>query len=74
MDKQPSITVSTTRKVNLGNYESQDVFICLVDVPVGASDEELASMMLTGERAVKAISARMASIVKDARQSAKGVA
>lgn len=74
MESTPRITVSTTRKINLGNYESQDVFVCLVDVPVDASEELIDSMLLTGEKAVKAISARLKGLVSEARISGKEVA
>ena len=70
MESTPRITVSTTRKINLGNYESQDVFVCLSGVPISASDDLIASMLLTGEKAVKAISARITSLVQDARKNA----
>lgn len=73
MESTPRITVSTTRKINLGNYESQDVFICLVDVPVDASEELIENMLITGEKAVKAISARLKGLVSEAR-SGKEVA
>ena len=68
MESTPRITVSTTRKINLGNYESQDVFVCLVDVPVDASEELIENMLLTGEKAVKAISARLKGLVSGARR------
>lgn len=73
MESTPRITVSTTRKINLGNYESQDVFVCLVDVPVDASEELIENMLITGEKAVKAISARLKGLVSEAR-SGKEVA
>lgn len=69
MESTPRITVSTTRKINLGNYESQDVFVCLMDVPVDASEELIENMLLTGEKAVKAISARLKGLVSEARIS-----
>jgi len=67
----PRITVSTTRKINLGDYESQDVFICLVDIPLEASEHLIDSMLLTGEKAIKAISSRLKCLVLDARESSR---
>ena len=41
------ICMSVSRKVNLGNYESGDVFLSLSDVPVGATQEQVEDALQT---------------------------
>lgn len=41
------IAVTGGQKVNLGNYESADLSICLSGVPVGASEELIDAMLDT---------------------------
>lgn len=45
-----TVAVSINRKINLGNYESVDVFFSLSGVPVGADDAELLAAMETAEQ------------------------
>ncbi len=42
------VSISLSRKVNLGNYESADAFISLSDVPVGVTEEEVEDALDTG--------------------------
>lgn len=43
------ISMSVSRKVNLGNYESGDVFLSLSDVPVGATQEQVEDALQTSK-------------------------
>lgn len=43
------VTLSLSRKVNLGNYESADVFMSLNNVSIGASEEEVEAALETGK-------------------------
>lgn len=43
------ISMSVSRKVNLGNYESGDVFLALSDVPVGATVEQVEEALQTSK-------------------------
>lgn len=43
------INMSVSRKVNLGNYESGDVFLSLSDVPVGATQAEVEEALQTSK-------------------------
>ncbi len=44
-----TVTLSLSRKVNLGNYESGDVFMSINSVPVGATPEEIEAALDTGK-------------------------
>jgi hypothetical protein len=43
------ISMSVSRKVNLGNYESGEVFLSLSDVPVGATQEQVEDALQTSK-------------------------
>jgi hypothetical protein len=43
------ISMSVSRKVNLGNYESGDVFLALSDVPVGATSQQVEDALQTSK-------------------------
>lgn len=43
------VSMSVSRKVNLGNYESGDVFLSLSDVPVGATEDDIDAALQTSK-------------------------
>ena len=45
------VTVTITRKINLGYYESTDLFFGVTNVPVDATNEEIEEALTTGDRA-----------------------
>lgn len=47
------VSVSATQKINLGNYESADVFFSLSNIPSGATEEQIEAALETGEMAFK---------------------
>lgn len=47
----PTLTVSLSRKVNVGNFESADVFISLSGIPFEASEETIGKMLKTSNLA-----------------------
>jgi len=49
MDNPIKICMSVSRKVNLGNYESGDVFLSLSDVPVGATQQQVEDALQTSK-------------------------
>ena len=65
-----TLSVSYTRKVNLGNYESADVFFAVSAIPVGASDEEIASALVTGELAYEQVKRAVAMRASEIRNAA----
>lgn len=46
-DREPTTTVSMSRKMNLGNYESADVFCSLNGVRAGMTAEQLKPLLDT---------------------------
>ena len=65
------IAVSIARKVNLGNYESVDLFMAVSGVEPGATDAEILEALATGDRAFQLLKANMHAKVQRVRQQAK---
>ena len=49
MTDEPTITVSMSRKLNLGNYESADVFVSISGIKAGATPEDIAPLLVSGK-------------------------
>ena len=43
------VSVSVSRKVNLGNYSSADIFLAVSNIEVGATEAEIQEAIDTGE-------------------------
>ena len=48
-DEGLRVSVSMSRKVNLGNYQSADVFVAVSNLEVGATPEQIAEALETGD-------------------------
>lgn len=49
MSEEPTITVSMSRKINLGNYESADVFVSISGIKAGMETAELEPLLVAGK-------------------------
>lgn len=48
-ETSPRVGVSVSRKVNLGNYQSADIFFSLTNIDVGATRQDIEAAMETAE-------------------------
>jgi hypothetical protein len=48
MTDEPTITVSMSRKVNLGNFESADCFVSIGGLKAGMTPEEIEPLLVVG--------------------------
>lgn len=69
-EREPTITVSMSRKINLGNYESADCFVSIAGVKAGMTAEELDPLLETGKVAWEKVRTRLAEQVRDMRRKA----
>lgn len=59
-DKLPTVTVSLSRRVNLGNYESADVFMSVNGVTMETTEEDINALLDgPGALAYKCVAARL---------------
>ena len=55
IDDPIKVSVSASQKVNLGNYESADVFFSLSNIPSGAAEEQIEAALETAELAFNSV-------------------
>lgn len=66
MDTQaPTVSISLSRKVNLGNYESADLFLCVSNVQEGTTTEDIRKLMDTGQLAYSVLREEMNAKIND---------
>lgn len=59
------VSVSIVRKINLGDYESADIFMAISNMEPGASDAEIEEALATGDQAIQILKKHIAAqIVK----------
>ncbi|MCR4339165.1 MAG: hypothetical protein NUW01_04665 [Gemmatimonadaceae bacterium] len=66
-----TLSISYTRKINLGNYESADVFFAVSGIPVGAGAEEIADALVTGALAYEQVKAAVAAKAQEIKAAAR---
>ena len=70
--QEPRISVSIGRKINLGNYESVDIFMACSGIESGATVEEIEELLVTGERAFKLLEGRLGVKIQELKAARKG--
>lgn len=70
-NSEPKITVSIDMKVNLGNYESASVGIILSQLPAGATEDEIDTLLDTGQLAYDRMRERLKDKVLETRTNAE---
>ncbi len=68
-EPQIMVTMSLSRKVNLGNYESGDVFLSLNAVPVGATVVEIEAALETSQIMFDTLRAEVNAKAEELRRS-----
>ncbi len=68
-EREPTISVSMSRKLNLGNYESADCFVSISGVRAGMTADDLSPLMATGKVAWEAVRAELLTGMKRVRDT-----
>ena len=68
------VSVSISRKINLGNYESADAFVSLSNIPVGATQEEIEEALATGRLVWDALKPELVAKARELREGGRGTA
>ena len=69
MADEPTVTVSMSRKINLGNYESADCFVSLSGVRAGMTPEEMEPLLETGKVAWSKVADALREQVRSVREA-----
>lgn len=67
-----SISISVTRKVNLGNYESADAFLSLSGIPVDATEADILDALNAADLAFEPIKAKAVEMANRLRTEGRG--
>ena len=65
--QEPRISVSIKRRINLGSYESVDIFMAVSGVEPGATTEEIEELMVTGNRAFEILTGHIGKKIQKIR-------
>lgn len=67
-ERPPTIAISMSRKINMGNYESAECFVSISGVTEDMTAEQLEPLMETGKVAWELVRARLTEQVRDMRK------
>ncbi len=65
--REPTITVSASMKVNLGNYESADAYVGISGLPASATEEQIEELLATGKVAWSMVTKHLQERVQEMR-------
>lgn len=68
---EPRISVSIKRKINLGSYESVDIFMAVSGVEPGATTEEIEELLVTGDKAFNLLKNRIKEKIQKIKAARK---
>lgn len=69
---KPRAAISVTRKVNLGNYESADVFMSISDITADTTEAEIEEVIETQSQAYEIIRRQVKAKAAELKEAAKG--
>lgn len=67
MNDEPTVAVSMSKKINMGNYESADCFVSVSGIRAGMTAEEIAPLLDTAKIAWDQVKAALAEQVGKTR-------
>ena len=70
--EEPTVSISIGRKINLGNYESVDIFFSLNGLPVDTPEKDMRELLQTGENAFLLIRQKIVEKTAELRGSNSG--
>jgi hypothetical protein len=62
------VGVSISRKLNMGNYESAEVWVSLTGIEVGTTQEEIQAALATGALGYNALKVAITEKIQDQRK------
>lgn len=69
--QEPRVAVSLSRKLNIGNYESVDLFMAISGIEPGATEAEIEELLVTGDRAFQLLKKNMGAKIKAIKERRK---
>lgn len=71
-DNPPRVSISIGRKINIGNYESVDIFYSLNNIPASIEPLDLESLMETGDACYQFLRRKIVERTAELRTSSSG--
>lgn len=71
LSNEPRVGASIARKINLGDYESVDIFMSITGLEPGCSDAEIEEALATGERVLFFLRKKMQEKLVEVRKAGR---